>query len=94
MRRNRRVDGVAKLVDADALVVVAIQRQVQQVLFAKTRNAESARAANAFVLKRRVAAIPVLRHVGVNLIFADDDEPRAALAPSLPKYRADRPACA
>src|SRR5690242_3916157 len=42
------VDRVAKLMDADAFVVISIQRQAQQVLLTKTRRLAS-RAANALV---------------------------------------------
>ena len=64
---------------ADAFVVVTIQRQVQQILFAEAGDVEAAGAADALVLKFGIPAVAVLRHIGVNLIFADDDQPRAVL---------------
>src|SRR5690242_14134798 len=47
-RAQRTVDRVAEFMDADAHVVIAIERQVQQILLAEAREAETAGAANAF----------------------------------------------
>ena len=64
--------------DADALVVVAIERQAEQVLLAKTRRL-AARAADALVLIGRIGMTAVLRHVGVDLVLADDDQVHAVV---------------
>ena len=79
MRPQGGVDGVAELVDADALVVVAVEREVEQVLLAEAGDAQPAGAAHALVLVRRVRGVAVLGHVGVDLVLADDDQARAVL---------------
>ena len=64
---------MAKFVDRDALVVVAVEREAEQVFLAKTGRL-AAGAADAFVLVVRVRMIPVLGHVGIDLVLADDDQ--------------------
>ena len=64
---------MAELVHRNALVVVAIDRQAQQVLLAEAGRV-AARAAHALVLKRRVRMVPILRHIRINLVLADDDQ--------------------
>ena len=78
MHRSVAVDRVAELVDADALVVVAVERQAEQVLLAEARR-PAAGAADALVLVGRVRMVAVLRHVGVDLVLADDDQVHAVL---------------
>ena len=73
-----RINGVRELMDRDALVVVAIERQAQQILFAEARR-PAARAANAFVLIGGIGMIAILGHVGINLIPADNDQVHALL---------------
>src|SRR5262249_11702909 len=73
------VGGVAERVDGDALVVVGMDGQVEQVFLAEAGDAEAAGAADPLVLVLRVRAVAVLGHVGVNLVLADDDEARAVL---------------
>ena len=68
---------MAELVNGDALIVVAIAGEVEQVLLAEAGHGETAGAAHPFVLVRRVRAVPVLGHVRVNLVLADNDQARA-----------------
>src|SRR5207253_5490647 len=72
-RTERAVDGVAEFVDANALVVVAVNGKIQQVFLSKT-GGFAASAAHALVLVGRVRVVPVFGHVGINLVLADDDK--------------------
>ena len=64
---------MTEFVEADAFIVVTIDGQVQHILFAET-GWLTAGAANAFVLIGRVGMVSIFGHVGIDLVFADDDE--------------------
>ena len=80
---KRTVDRMAELVDADRFVVVAIDREGEEVLLAEARR-PSPGPPDALVLVGRVARVPVLRHVRIDLVLADDDEVHA-----VPHHRLD-----
>ena len=67
------VDGVTELVHANAFVVVTVDGQTEQILLAET-GWIPARAADPFILKSRIRMVSILRHVGINLVLADDDQ--------------------
>ncbi len=73
---QRAVDRVAELVHADALVVVAVDRQAQQVLLAEA-GGKAAGAPDALVQVGRIGGVAVLGHVGVDLVLADDRQVHA-----------------
>src|SRR5207237_10034224 len=74
---------MTELVDADALIVVAIERQAEQILLAKARRL-AARAPHALVLIGRIGVVSIFGHIGIDLILADDDQVHAA-ADHLPR---------
>jgi len=68
---------MAEFMDANAFIVISIERQTQQILLAEAGHVEPAGPAHAFVEVGRIARVTILRHVDVNLVFADDNEPCA-----------------
>jgi hypothetical protein len=64
---------VAEFMDADALVVIAVDGQVKQVLLTETRGS-SAGSPHTLVQIGWVRGVSVLRHVGIVLVLADDDQ--------------------
>ena len=69
---------MGELVDGDALIVVPVQRQGQDVLLAEAGGL-AAGSSHALVLERRIGMIAVLRHIGVDLVLADHDQIHARL---------------
>ena len=70
------VDGMAKLVDGNAFVVIAIQWQREQVFLAKAGGASTG-PAHSFVNVRGVWVCAILWHVGVKLILANHNQVHA-----------------
>src|SRR6266705_3021404 len=60
---QRRIDGVAELVQTDAFVVVTVQREAEQIFFAEAGGL-AAGATDALVLVNRVWVVPVFGHIG------------------------------
>ena len=71
---ERGVDGVAELVEADALVVVAVAGQVEQVFLAEAGHVQAAGPSDPLVEIVGVGAVAIFGHVGIDLILADDDQ--------------------
>jgi hypothetical protein len=67
---------MTELVHADALVVITVDRKTEQVLLSKAGGL-AARAADTFVLVGGVWMIPIFRHIGINLVLADNDQVHA-----------------
>src|SRR5262249_14739089 len=72
-RAQGAVNRVTKLMDPDALMVITVERQTQYIFLAETGRF-AARAADPFILIGRVGRMAVIGHIGIELIFADDNQ--------------------
>src|SRR5262245_42038318 len=70
---QRAVNRVAKLVHTDALVIIAVDGQAEQILLTEAGGI-AARSSNALVLEGRVRIVSILRHVSIDLVLPNDDE--------------------
>jgi len=77
-RTHGGIDRMAELVDADALVVVSVEGKRKQVLLSETGGLAPG-APNPLIHVVRVWRVPVLGHVRVLLVLADDDQIHAVL---------------